>query len=147
MNIRAYTAADAAACLELFDGNTPPFFAPHERVEFAQWLVAPDGVYLVGERDGQVVACGGYAILAPRPVAVLTWGMVARALHGQGLGRQLLEHRVAAIRRDGRAEAIVLQTSQHSAPFFARAGFVTEKVTPDGFGPRIDRHDMRLGLR
>src|ERR1700704_453979 len=32
---RGYTAADRIACLALFDGNTPEFFAPAERNEFS----------------------------------------------------------------------------------------------------------------
>jgi len=113
VDIRPFAPDDTPACLAIIDHNTPPFFAPHERAEFAQFLAAPAGVYLVGIRAGAVVACGGYAMLPDAPVAVLTWGMVARAAHRQGLGWQLLQHRIAALRQHPDLNAIVLQTSQH----------------------------------
>jgi ribosomal protein S18 acetylase RimI-like enzyme len=147
MDIRPLTPDDIPACLAVFDGNTPRFFAPHERAEFAEFLVEPHGVYLVGVRGGRVLACGGYAVLPHAPAAVLTWGMVARDEHRRGLGWKLLQHRIAALRQHPGLEAIVLETSQHSAPFFARAGFATTAVTPDGFGPGLDKHNMRLELR
>ena len=38
MKLREYAQADKEACLAIFDSNTPPFFAPHEREQFARLL-------------------------------------------------------------------------------------------------------------
>ena len=40
---RPYVATDLTACLAVFDGNVPDFFAPAEREEFRAYLLAlPD---------------------------------------------------------------------------------------------------------
>jgi hypothetical protein len=39
---------------------------------------------------------------------------------------------------------VQLGTSQHSKEFFARFGFQTTRVTPDGYAPGLDRYDMTL---
>ncbi len=75
---------------------------------------------------------------------VLCWGMVARDRHRGGLGRILLVERVRRLIADGTLRSIVLNTSQHSAAFFARQGFRTTRVVPDGFASGIDQHEMRL---
>jgi hypothetical protein len=38
LSVRDYNARDRAACLALFDGNTPDFFAPEERDEYGRFL-------------------------------------------------------------------------------------------------------------
>jgi GNAT superfamily N-acetyltransferase len=146
MEIRPYRLEDAPACLAVFDSNTPQFFMPSERDEFASFLAEPGDKDLVGVADGLLVACGGYWPLPNAPVAALTWGMVHRDHHRKGLGRQLLEHRLAVLGEHPGLVAVVLQTSQHSAPFFTRAGFVVEEVRSDGYGPGLDDYRLRLPL-
>ena len=52
---RPYDPKDQAACLALFDANTPRFFAPSERPEFASHLQScgdPDTPYMVLIENG-----------------------------------------------------------------------------------------------
>ncbi len=77
--------AEKEACLAIFNSNTPPFFAPHEREEFAQFLDTLSGPYFVVEHNGQVIGCGGFFLIPNTPAVVLTWGMVA----GRGMARAL----------------------------------------------------------
>lgn len=150
--VRPYAAADLPACLAMFDGNVPRFFAPDERQEFEAFLRAlPEGgagaTYLVLEASGQVLACGG---LAPDPAArqaSLCWGMVTRSRQGEGLGRALTRARLALARSLPDIDRLVLATSQHTAGFYAGFGFALTAVTPGGFGAGIDRCDMVLALR
>jgi len=144
--VRPYQADDREACLALFDGNTPRFFDPSERAGFAAWLEASMHPYLVIERDGDIVACGGHALDAGGAVASLCWGMVAQDVHGQGLGRALTQARLDAIRAAPGVASVSMNTSQHTQGFYARFGFEAVKVTPDGFGPGIDQWDMVLQL-
>lgn len=152
MNVRPYHPDDEAACLALFGGNTPQFFAEAERPDYAAFLVAlagpsPADPYLVIEEAGQVVACGGVYVRPGGQEAGLTWGMVERPRHRQGYGRALWEARLAWLRRHApEVRTVVLDTTQHSAPFFARLGFVTVRLQPDFYGLGLDRHDMRLSL-
>ena len=144
--VRPYQASDRDACLALFDGNTPRFFDPSERADFAAWLATSPHPYLVILRGGRLVACGGHAPDGDGSVASLCWGMVAQYLHGQGLGRALTQARLDAIGAMPGVASVRMNTSQHTQGFYAAFGFVTEKVTPDGFGPGIDRCDMLLQL-
>lgn len=143
---RPYQPADLEACLRLFDGNTPYFFDPSERELFIGYLGRSSAPFFVIERDGAIVACGGYAIEPDGVTASLTWGMVERALHGQGIGQQLTAKRLDAIRALPQLRQVQINTSQHTQRFYARFGFETVKVTPDGYGPGIDRWDMLLPL-
>jgi predicted N-acetyltransferase YhbS len=136
--IRPFAPADAAACLALFDSNMPEFFLPFERIDFEAYLLDP-GAYWVVEQQSQLVACGGVWQDSSRPErpAGLAWGMVRRDLHRTGLGSLLLRHRLDALRDMGSAQCWI-DTSQHSAPFFARHGFQEISRTPDGYGPGLD---------
>lgn len=148
MRIRAYAPADRGACLAVFDSNVPAFFVPGEREGFAGFLDALPGPYLVLEdEDGAVVGCGGWAIVPETRTADLCWGMVSLPRHGTGLGRMLFDARLDGIRAGPGADAVALNTSQHTRGFYERRGFVTERVVPDGFAPGLDRCDMRLVLR
>lgn len=144
--VRRYAFADRDACLTLFDGNTPRFFAAGERGDFANFLdsYAADWGFVVIERAGRVVACGGQRVMADGVTAGLCWGMVDRASHGTGLGRRLTEARLAAARATPGVRQVRLDTSQHTHGFYARFGFVVEGVVPDGYGAGLDCYDMRL---
>ncbi|BDP42366.1 N-acetyltransferase [Deinococcus aetherius] len=146
--IRPFTPADREACLALFDSNVPDFFLPQERAEFEAWLGQPFdsgeyGEYFVLEDGGRVVACGGVWLdpgQAERP-AGFSWGMVAREAHHRGYGSALLRFRLERLRELG-AREVHLDTSQHTAPFYARFGFREVRRTPSGYGPGLDRVDM-----
>lgn len=143
---RPYTSTDRTACLGIFDGNVPTFFAPQERAEFRQFLDACDSgaPYLVLAQNGRVVACGGLQTTGHS--AALAWGMVDRALHGHGLGTQLTKTRLALARSLPNLAEVTLAPSQHPRGFYESFGFAVTKVTPGGFGPGLDRCDMQLNL-
>ena len=143
--VRPYGPADRDACLRLFHSNVPRYFTPAEEAEYLAFLDALPGPYLVLEQDGAVVGAGGHAYDGPGTVA-LCWGMVAASLHGTGLGQLLLDARLAAVARDPAVRTVRISTSQHTEGFFARAGFVTVRVQPGGFGPGLHRHDMELAI-
>ncbi|WP_102128138.1 GNAT family N-acetyltransferase [Deinococcus planocerae] len=146
--IRPFTPTDRAACLALFDSNVPEFFLPPERAEFELWLDKPFdsgeyGEYFVLEDEGRVVACGGVWLDPQHPErpAGFSWGMVARDAHRRGHGSVLLRFRLERLRELG-AREVHLDTSQHTAPFYARFGFREVRRVPDGYGPGLDRVDM-----
>ncbi|GGO32127.1 GNAT family N-acetyltransferase [Deinococcus humi] len=142
--IRAYRPEDRAACLVLFDANTPESFLPHERSEFEAWLDGEDGPgeYLVVEGSCGVEACGGvwFSQEMQRP-AGFAWGMVHPERQRQGIGTLLARARLARLRALDYTQA-ALDTSQSTAPFYARLGFREVRRTPDGCGPGVDRVDM-----
>ena len=145
--LREYTAADRAACLALFDGYVPVYFDTSERGGFEAFLDAIAFPYLILEDETGVVACGGWTRRRSDPgVADLCWGMVGRGQHKTGLGRALLEARLEQIAAADGVRTVTLQTSQHTEGFFARYGFVTHRVEPDGFAAGLHMHEMRLNL-
>lgn len=147
MRVRDYTTADRSACQAVFDSNVPKYFVTPEREEFAAFLDALPGPYLVIEaEDGAVLGCGGHSLEPGTTTARLCWGMVRRDRHGTGLGQLLLQSRLERAHADLAAEAVELHTSQHTRGFYERVGFRTERVTPDGYAPGLDRCDMRLAL-
>lgn len=146
---RPYEADDLSACLAIFDGNVPVFFAPEERVEFCEYLKSVDATttrYLVLVRDGVVLACGGLTIDQAQRKASLSWGMVDRKLHGQRLGTRLTQARLTLARSVPGLLEVVLSTSQHTHGFYEGFGFKAWLVTPRGFGFTLDRWDMTLSL-
>ena len=147
VNVRSSTLRDRAACLAIFESNTPVYFASSERAEFAAFLDAASANYLVLEiTSGVIVGCGGYYVKSSG-VAGLAWGMVDRAWHKRGFGRMLLEARLALLRRFPDAAVVCVNTSQSSRGFFERFGFRPVRIVPDGFAPGIDRVEEELALR
>jgi GNAT superfamily N-acetyltransferase len=142
---RNFLPGDADGCLAVMRSNMPEFFLPEEVGDYASFLVGVRGAYFVVEDvELAVAACGGYHVDAVSQVAGLTWGMVHRDRHGQGLGTLLLRERLRRIAQEGVAREVRLDTSQRSRPFFERFGFETRSCVLDGYGPGLDRYDMRL---
>ncbi|RMC34713.1 GNAT family N-acetyltransferase [Paracoccus alkanivorans] len=146
---RPYDADDFSACLAIFDSNLPTYFAPEERAQFCEFLEnlgIRGRTYLVLTGNGSVVACGGLLADEVQGRASLEWGMVDHALHGQGLGTGLMQARLALANSIPGIAELTIETSQHSRGFYERFGFTLSRITPDGFGPGLDRWSMALRL-
>lgn len=146
MYVRDFTPRDRDGCLAIFDGNTPPFFAPDVRAEFAAFLEECNEPYFVVEHADVIEGCGGFFVIPNTPVAVLSWGMVDRSRHRQGIGSLLLFARLQRLCQDPGVTVVKLQTSQYSRGFFERAGFEAEEVIMDGYAPGLDLVKMALAL-
>jgi GNAT superfamily N-acetyltransferase len=147
MDIRPCLATDRDACLAVFDSNTPDSFDPSERPEFALFLESLKGTYLVLEHAGQIVACGGHYLTADPTRARLAWGMVHREHHRQGLGRFLLLYRLRELGKLPGVQVVLVNTSQHAVGFFAKLGFKTLEVKPNGFAPGLDEVRMAMKIQ
>ena len=144
---REYRPGDLRQVLRVFDSNVPEFFVPGERQAFEAFLAELPGPYFVIEQPpGDIVACGGYAIVPEERRADLCWGMVHHAHHRRGIGGHLTRLRLDAAREDPRVDSLILNTSQHTRGFYEKLGFVVEKHVIDGFAPGLDRCDMRLSF-
>jgi len=106
----------------------------------------PGPYFVCATPDRKVVACGGYYTQAEAGLAALTWGMVHRDLHGQGLGRRMLEYRLGEIRAIPRIHTVRARTTQVTETFFRRCGFVASGRRADGFGPGLDLVELELQL-
>lgn len=144
--MRPLRPSDRAAALALFDSNVPDFFREEERAGYVAWLDDPGGPAVALEREGVVVAAGGVALEDDGVTASLCWGIVRRDLHGSGLGTALLSARLTAAAALPGCGRVRLDTLASTAGFFARAGFRTVRVEPDGHGPGADAWEMELVL-
>lgn len=142
MEIRPYRAADRGACLAIFRSNLPRYFDASELAEFEEFLDQPVGDYCVVTLDACVLACGGCYV--HDGLGYLSWGMVAREKHLGKLGTALLRWRVQHLFTQHQVAEIRIDTSQHTAGFFARHGFRTTQQIPHGFGVGIDQVSMAL---
>lgn len=142
LRVRAYEPRDRDACLAIFDSNVPGSFLPFERPAFEEFLDRADRDYLVIERDGGIVACGGYAVTPGTTTADLCWGMVVEDRQRTGLGRTLVEQRLARIAADTTITHVAMNTSHETRAFYEKLGFTTVQVTTDGIAPGLHRCDM-----
>jgi ribosomal protein S18 acetylase RimI-like enzyme len=146
MLIRPFEARDKAACLAVFDSNTPKYFAPHERDEFSEFLDMPTCTYFVIVNGAAILGCGGYWVPDDGSRAVMCWGMVANDKHGTGLGKWLLLYRWHIICEVAPGALLEINTSQHTYGFFEKLGLKVTEIVKNGYGEGIDRYDMRLKL-
>lgn len=148
IRIREYEADDFNACMDAFISNLPKFFAPHEQQLFEIFLqeYAAGNVmkskYFVIEKNGNVAGAGGYGDKDNRGLISLAWGMIHHNFHRQGLGLLLLKYRLEEIVRLFPDVPVCLDTTQHSAGFFEKAGFTQTGQTPDYYAPGLHRIDL-----
>lgn len=154
MTIRKYQPGDRASCIEIFQSNCPKYLDPSELSGFEFWLNGQDNEkimyknaigehYFVLEKEGKVIACGGYYVCKDNPMVSMAWGLVHNAFHKQGFGKQLFQFRVEQIIQDFPERNIELDTSQHTYRFFEKFGFKITQITKDGYGKGLDRYDMK----
>jgi len=142
---RLYRASDRPACIGLFGTNVPRYFHENERQDFIGFLDTEALHYLLVLEGEDVLGCGGFSLGDDGRTANLCWGMVRSDRHGQGIGAQLLLARLQAIATTS-ATQVRLATSQHTAGFYQRYGFVVHSIQPNGFAPGLDEVEMRLTL-
>lgn len=143
VTLRPYRPADRPAVLAIFASNTPEFFAESERGDVEVFLDAAERELCLVAIDGETIVGFGGAYCRTPQDGGLAWGMVHRAWHRQGVGRRLLDARIADLWSRG-VTRITVHTSQHSAGFFASARFTVVESVADGFAPGIDHVTMRL---
>lgn len=146
MNIRRYTQNDLEAVVAVFRSNIPKYFTSEEEPGLRDYVRDFPDDYFVLELDGDVVGAGGIGLnndIDP-PTVSLCWGMVRADHLGTGLGRKLTEFRIGLSREKHPGAAITIDTSQHTEGFYHKLGFVTLDHKIDGYGPGIDKCEMRL---
>ncbi len=144
MNIRHYHASDEYRCLEIFDSNLPKYFAKEERPLFREALtgITEAAPYFVLEVEDEVVACGGVFANHEKRVAGLSWGMVHSNHHLKGIGSALAKFRLNWLDEHYMNYQHIINTAQFTEAFYARFGFETKEVIPDGWGPGLHKYVM-----
>ncbi|MBM3124445.1 MAG: GNAT family N-acetyltransferase [Chloroflexi bacterium] len=143
ISFRRYRPNDQAACLALFEGNCPAFFAPNERSDYLGFLEAEPLDYKVGLIEGRIVCAFGLQI--DRSEGTLKWMLVCPQQHAQGIGTGIMEHVLSESYTAG-VQLLRIAASHKSAPFFARFGAQPVDEIPNGWGPGMHRVDMEMRL-
>ena len=85
--VRRYRRDDRQACLELFEGNIPDSFFPHEIPKFMEFLDCFCGPYLVVEESGNVsdinIVSGPMMVRQAALKALRSWKYKPAQLNGQ----------------------------------------------------------------
>ena len=95
--------------------------------ELEDWLEH----FVVAERDGRLIGCGGLELYAEDSAGLVRSMVVGSELHGTGVGRKILEW-VEEHAREFGLQRLFLFTSD-KAPYYARFGY--ELVAYDAFPP------------
>jgi predicted GNAT family N-acyltransferase len=144
MEIRNYSPADLDDVVAIFRSNVPKYFGPGEESELRDFLSNLSGPYFVAEIDEMVIGAGGIALNKDERSVSLCWGMIHSDHLGKGLGRELTGYRIAAAREEYGRLPLVISTSQHTAGFYGKFGFMLLDRVADGFASGIDMCKMRL---
>tara|TARA_B100000902_G_scaffold351006_1_gene360717 strand:- start:60 stop:500 length:441 start_codon:yes stop_codon:yes gene_type:complete len=138
-----YTKDYLHECLDLFDSNTPPFFATNEKSLFKNYL-AKDRInyYLFFQK--KIIAAAGFEYEKKNNCIMLTWGMVHHQFHNQGYGTYMTEYRLEKIQIQYPGINIMLNTSQLTFKFYEKLGFKIIKFKKNGYMQGLDRYDMIL---
>lgn len=137
---RCYAASDKDACLELFDENTPEFFAPNERPDYASFLDSCPDKYELCFIDDSIA--GAFGLLGNGlHRRSLNWILLSPARQGLGIGTAIMS-RVMDLARSSNLRLVEIAASHKSAPFFAKFGAIEVSVTDNGWGPGMHRVDM-----
>lgn len=98
-SIRPYSALDRDAVLSVVASNSRELFAPAETQELEEFLGAPrSDLLMAASASGETAGFGGGYIRSPTNGG-LAWGMVSRPWHRRGVGRALLDARIARLCR------------------------------------------------
>ncbi len=155
MKLIPYTSDHFYNCIELFQGNCPPYFDPKEETYFKHWLeglssgkypydnIWKNHFYII-QQENQIVACGGFYVLDDKKTARMSWGMVARENHNKGIGTELLRLRLKCIRKEYPFVDVKMDTSQHTVKFYEKMGFKTIEITKNAYGLDLHKHEMIL---
>ena len=144
MRIKPYKQKYFDNCVDIIESNTPKYILPIEHLAFKNYLLKKNKTYFVLFNGFNLVACGGYGINDSQTKADLSWGLVHRKHHSQGIGSYLLRFRIENIKKKYPSVNIHLDTSQHTYKFFERFGFKVRKISKDGYGEGLDMYDMIL---
>ena len=146
MHCRAYVSSDRDDCIRAFRSNTPTYFLPEELADYEQFLDRLPGPYFAVVGENELIACGGTATGRVKGEADVCWTIVHAQHQRQGAGNLLMASCVTEILAIPECDTVRLDTSQHSRGFFERWGFTATSMTPNGYGPGLDRIEMRITL-
>lgn len=141
--IRSYNHQDKPQVIHLFQLNTPQYFGVEEQADLEHYLDHEIDGFFVYEFDDKIVGAGGYNITPTD--GRLSWYFTNPAYQGKGIGKALVEYALSELKLKNPPK-IIVRTSQLADKFFAKFGFVLQKVEKDYWSKGLDLHQMELPL-
>ncbi|PHN03135.1 GNAT family N-acetyltransferase [Flavilitoribacter nigricans] len=142
--IRPYRLEDKPVLLELLRLNIPRYFAPSEEQDFVEYLDQHLESYFVVEEDGQLIGAGGINYTPDGTEARISWDFLHPNWQRRGIGKKLILHRIAEIKKDPDIRAITVRTSQLAYTFYQKMGFELLKTEKDFWAEGFDLYEMKL---
>jgi len=140
---KEYEASDLDDVVKIFMANTPDYFAVTELDGFVHYLNDHSGKYYVIFHHGVTIGSGGFDYKEKENEIRLVWGMIHPAYQKMGIGKKLVEHRIAKARQMHKTAGIVVRTSQLAAGFFEKLNFKTIETEKDYWAKGLDLHIMQ----
>ncbi len=140
--IRDYRQADKPALMELIRLNIPDYFAPEEAQDFSEYLDNKRELYYVALADQKIVGCGGINLSEDKTTAKISWDILHPEYQGQGIGTQLLKHRIKQMEAFPGIREITVRTSQMAYRFYEKQGFVLKATEKDYWAKGYDLYAM-----
>lgn len=143
MSIRPYISNDKAAVLELLDLNTPKYFNTSERKDFEKYLEEEIEDYFVIENNVEIIGAGGINYILQNKTARISWDMINPNLQGQGIGQNLMTHRLKHLSTQSEIETIDVRTTQLTYQFYEKMNFHLIKIEKDFWAEGFDLYHMQ----
>ena len=147
--IKKYSTSDYDQCVNIFKSNIPEYFAKDELSDFQDYIKNisktkdgwTDSFYIL-KRDKKIVGCAGLGLNKSKKIATLSWGMVDKNYHRNGIGTELTNYRLNLLQSYKLDLKIRLDTSQHSYLFYEKFGFKIEDIEKDGYEKGMHKYYM-----
>lgn len=136
VTFRRFRAEDLSQCLKLYALNEPGRFPAGVRQSYERSLLEQSSYFLVAESAGRIVATGGLSYFVRSDVAVLCFGLVNPAHHGNGIGTAMLLARLSLLKTTHPVYHVLIFAVKESLGFYRRFGFKS-------FQPWVDPQGMQ----
>ncbi len=140
--IREYIRKDKAGVLDVVKQHIPKFFAESEFDDLNRYLDNEIERYFVVELAGSVIGAGGINFEDNHSTGIISWDLIAPEFQGRGIGTRLLNHRLNILKSMGSIHTISVRTSQLTARFYEKNGFVLKEVHKDYWAKGFDMYKM-----
>ena len=142
LKFQKYTPSKFEGCLELFELNSPAYFAEEERKDYRKFLEHERDIYLLGYQNNSLVCCFGITE-HNIDLCSLDWIMVHPSRHKSGFGNEMMSYFINYAKEKNKKTALI-STSQHANNFFEKYGAREIAFIENGWGRGMHKINMRI---
>ena len=129
--IREYLPEDKEKLVQLLSLHVPVYFAESEIADYDIYLQHRTELYFIIEIDNKIAGAGGINFNKENRVANLSWDFTVPDYQNKGIGKKLLNYRIAVLRNIPDIDRIMVRTSQLAFRFYEKSGFKLKDVKKD----------------